>query len=405
MIDCHVSHKEEVLSILQRVVPNDGASQVPLHEPVFGVTELEFLQDCIHSGWVSSVGPYVERFEADICEYTGASYAVAVVNGTSALHIAYLVAGVQPGDEVLMPALTFVATANAASYCGAIPHYVDSSLDDFGVCPDKLSEYLSKSVYIKDGVCISKKSGRVIRGLCVTHVFGMPAKLQQLQKICDQYRLKLIEDAAEALGSFYHGQHVGLHSFCGVLSFNGNKIMTTGGGGVLLTNNRSVALKAKSLSTTAKKHGKPWEYDYEEIGYNYRMPNINAALGCAQLKSLGSVLVKKRELSKRYRIASDGMAGINFQAESQEVKSNYWLNALVCPFATLQERDEALKHVNSKGYSCRPIWKLLSDLSMYRNCQSMDLSGAKKLECRVINLPSSANLVGYDNAKNSNSHE
>jgi len=345
--------------------------------------------ECIETGWVSSVGKYVDLIEEKLCEFTGAKYAIAVVNGTAALHLAYMMAGVKNGDEVLVPALTFIASANAVTYCGATPHFVDSNENDLGVCPIKLDDYLSEIAEVNNGFCINRNTGKVIRALCVTHIFGLPAQLKKLKAVCDKYNIALIEDAAEALGSFYQGEHVGHYGLCGIISFNGNKITTTGGGGALLTDDADIAKRAKHLSTTAKIPAESWEYRYDAIGYNYRMPNINAALGCAQLENLPIMLEKKRKLADRYRKSIAKIEGVNFISESEENQSNYWLDAVKCDFENVDDRNACLKILNNQGFGCRPIWELLSDQNVYQSSPKMNLDVAQLLAKNIINLPSS----------------
>ena len=381
--------QEKLLQTLDAVIPTSIKRPVALHEPAFFGNELKYVTECIETGWVSSVGKYVDLIEERLCQFTGAKYAVALVNGTAALHLAYLIAGVKVGDEVLVPALTFIATANAVTYCGATPHFVDSNEIDLGVCPVKLDEYLSEIAEIKNGVCVNRNTCKVIRALCVTHIFGLPAQLKPLKAICDKYNIALIEDAAEALGSYYEGKHVGHYGCCGVLSFNGNKITTTGGGGALLTNDAEFAKRAKHLSTTAKIPAERWEYRYDAIGYNYRMPNINAALGCAQLENMSMILKKKRLLANRYRDIIETIEGITFISESENSRSNYWLNAVRCDFKSVKQRDECLKTLNVKGFACRPVWDLLSEQNIYKSNPKMNLSVAKSLAKKIINAPSS----------------
>lgn len=384
----NMSIQEELLQTLDSVILASIKRPVALHEPAFFGNELKYVSECIETGWVSSVGKYVDLIEKKLCEFTGAKYAIAVVNGTAALHLSYMMAGVNPGDEVLVPALTFIATANAATYCGATPHFVDSNEKDLGICPVKLDSYLSEIAKVQNGVCINKNTGKVIRALCVTHIFGLPAQLKPLKAVCDKYHIALIEDAAEALGSYYQGEHVGHYGLCGIISFNGNKITTTGGGGALLTDDAELAMRVKHLSTTAKIPAESWEYRYDAIGYNYRMPNINAALGCAQLENLPIMLEKKRELAHSYRNSIADTEGIEFVSERENAHSNYWLNAVKCDFEDIYDRNACLKMLNSQGYGCRPIWELLSDQGVYLANPKMNLDVAQLLAKNIINLPS-----------------
>jgi perosamine synthetase len=379
---------EQLLQGMGSIMPRPITSPVSLHEPAFFGNELKYITECIETGWVSSVGKYVDLIELKLCEITGSKYAIAMVNGTAALHIAFILAGVRGGDEVLLPSLTFIATANAATYCGATPHFVDSNEFDLGICPIKLESYLLEIAEIRDVFSINKKTGKIIRALCVTHIFGLPAQLKLLKSICDRYHITLIEDAAEALGSYYEGKHVGHYGLCGIISFNGNKITTTGGGGALLTNSPEIARCAKHLSTTAKIPAESWEYRYDAIGYNYRMPNINAALGCAQLENLFLMLEQKRKLAERYRKCFQNSAQIDSIIETAGNQSNYWLNAVRCAFSSIEERNHCLKVLNESAYCCRPIWELLTDQDIYRDCPKMNLDIAQKLVKEIINLPS-----------------
>ena len=316
---------EEVVGAIRSVV---GPKPVALHEPSFQGNEWLYLKECLDSTYVSSVGKFVDRFEDELAKCTGAKYAISVVNGTAALQIALKLAGVQPGDEVLIPALTFVATANAVSYCDAIPHFADSEERTLGIDSSKLREYLEGNSSQHSGQCINNFTGCVIRALVPMHTFGHPSDIEGLLSIARDFNLVLVEDAAESLGSFYNGQHTGTFGLFGALSFNGNKTITTGGGGAILTNSESLARHAKHLTTTAKlPHA--WEFRHDEIGYNYRMPNINAALGCAQLEQLPAKLAAKRELFSRYHAAFAGIKGVTLFKEPQNCQSNYWLQTLL----------------------------------------------------------------------------
>ncbi|MEH6591050.1 MAG: LegC family aminotransferase [Halioglobus sp.] len=373
-----------IVSALKQVM---GPQSAILHEPTFRGREWDYLKDCLDSTFVSSVGAYVDRFEEDLARFTGAEYAIAVVNGTAALHTALLLAGVSRDDEVLIPALTFVATANAVHYCGAHPHFVDSEETTLGLDARKLRDYLSKETDIRSGQCINRATGRTIRALVPMHTFGHPVDIDGLLRISEDFNLVLIEDAAESLGSYYHGQHTGTFGQTGILSFNGNKTITTGGGGAILTNDRALALRAKHLTTTAKlPHA--WEYRHDEVGFNYRMPNLNAALGCAQLEQLPQLLEEKRLLHRQYQEALSEVPGLELVTEPDGCKSNFWLQAIKLNLAQEQERDMVLAKTNGAGYMTRPIWELMSNLKPYRNHPSMDLSVSSSLARRVINLPS-----------------
>lgn len=362
-----------------------------LHEPCFAGNEWSYVKECLDSGWVSSAGKYVERFEKEIAAYTGVKHAVAVVNGTAALHTSLKLLGVSSGDEVLIPALTFVATANAVAYCGAVPHFTDSEEKTLGLNPHKLDEYLQEIAEQKSDGSYNKTSGRKIKAAVPMHTFGHPVDMDPLLEICEKYKIALIEDAAEALGSFYKGKHAGNWGELSILSFNGNKIITTGGGGAILTNNESLARQAKHLTSTAKLPHR-WAFKHDIPAYNYRMPNINAALGCAQLEQLEDFVNKKRNLAERYQNIFRDMKGIAIFKEAEFAKSNYWLNALILDKEYAQKRDKLLNLTNDNSIMTRPAWTLMYKLPMYINCPRMDLSIAESLEERIINIPSSAKL-------------
>ncbi|MBO2534267.1 LegC family aminotransferase [Rummeliibacillus suwonensis] len=358
---------------------------VPLHEPTFGDKELEYVTDCVKTGWVSSVGAYVTRFEEDLAKIVGVKRAVAVVNGTAALHIALKVAGVKTNDEVLMPALTFIATANAVSYTGAIPHFIDVSEKSLGVDPQKLDAYLEKIAVRQHDELLNKETGRVIRAVVPMHTFGHPVELDELMSVCDKYGLILIEDAAESLGSYYKGKHTGSFGKVNAMSFNGNKIATTGGGGAILTNDEQLADYAKHLTTTAKVPHR-WEYVHDEIGYNYRMPNINAALGCGQLEKVPQFIKMKRELTNYYQHLIKNIDGVQLFTEPAYASSNYWLQTLLLDKTI--ERDEVLAYLNDNGVMSRPIWQPMHYLQMYKDCPRSDLSVIEDLNKIVVNIPS-----------------
>lgn len=368
-----------------------GPEPVALHEPRFAGNEWAYLKECLDSSYVSSVGKFVDRFEADLANYTGARHAVAVVNGTAALHVALRLAGVRQNDEVLTPALTFVATANAVAYCGAVPHFVDSEERTLGMAACPLREYLQGIAEMRGGQCVNRNSGRVIRALVPMHAFGHPVDVEGLLALARDFHLALVEDAAESLGSTYHWQHTGTLGLMGTLSFNGNKTITTGGGGAILTNDSELARHAKHLTTTAKLAHR-WEYVHDEIGYNYRLPNINAALGCAQLEQLPDFLKAKREVFDRYRRAFAGMAQMRIFTEPEGCQSNYWLQALLLDESSASQRDAILAATNDAGLMTRPVWKLTHCLEPYCKCPRMPLPVAESLERRLINLPSSSFL-------------
>lgn len=381
---------DRTIQILKRVLPADRA-YIALHEPCFNGSEWTYLKNCLDSGWVSSVGQYVELFEKKLAEYVGVKHAAAVVNGTAALHLCLQMVGVAAGDEVLIPALTFVSTANAVSYCGAIPHFVDSEFRTLGLDPNKLLDYLNEIAELRTEGCFNKKSGRRIKAVIPMHTFGHPVDMDPLVDLCRKFRLELIEDAAESLGSFYKQKHTGNWGRLSIVSFNGNKIVTTGGGGAILTNDEAMFRLAKHLSTQAKLPDK-WSFNHDRIGYNYRMPNINAALGCAQLEQIDDFIVRKRSLAKKYQEVFAGEDGIEIFKEASFARSNYWLNVLVLNEEYASERDKLLESTNTQGIMTRPVWNLMHQLPMYRDCPHMDLSGAESLERRIINMPSSAFL-------------
>jgi perosamine synthetase len=378
-----------VAAVREVVGPRPGT--VPLHEPEFAGREWEYVKECIDTGWVSSVGSFVDRFERDLAAVTGCAHAVATSNGTSALHICLLLAGVRPGDEVVMPTLTFIATANAVSYAGAVPHFVDSEAVSLGVDAAKLDAHLRNIAAIEDGVCIHRRTGAAMRALVVMHVFGHPCDLDALADVAARWKLVLIEDAAESLGSTYHGRHTGNVGAVAALSFNGNKVVTTGGGGAVLSNDAALAKRAKHLTTTARTPHR-WSFLHDEVGYNYRLPNLNAALGCAQLERLASFVERKRRLAARYRQALAGVDGASFLGEPPQTASNYWLNAVVLDREHAGERDALLAALNDAGVMARPLWTLMHHLPMYAACPRSDLDVAEQMEARVVNVPSSARL-------------
>jgi aminotransferase in exopolysaccharide biosynthesis len=361
---------------------------IPLHAPVFNGNEQKYVADTIQSTFVSSVGAYVDRFERDIVDYTGSPRAVATVNGTAALHIALKLAGVLPGELVITQPLTFVATCNAIAYCNAEPVFIDVDRHTLGLSPTAMAVWLEEYAQIDDdGLCRTKADGKLIRACLPMHTFGHPADIDGLVKVCASWNLALVEDAAESLGSFYKGRHTGTFGLLGTLSFNGNKIITTGGGGMVLTN-KELGDRAKHLTTTAKQPH-PYEYVHDEVGYNYRLPNLNAALGCAQLEQLETFISAKRELADCYATHLKG-SDLQFFTEPTNCRSNYWLNTVVCE--NKQERDALLKATNDKSVMTRPIWALMNHLPMYASSRKGDLTQAEWLEARVVNLPSSVQL-------------
>ncbi|MBF0232994.1 MAG: LegC family aminotransferase [Desulfamplus sp.] len=376
-----------IIDALKSVIPVDKIPAA-LHEPTLTGNECNYLKDCLDSTYVSYVGQYVDKFESMLVEFTGVKKAVAVVNGTSALHIALKLAGVEAGDEVLTPALNFVATANAITYCGAIPHFVDSEERTLGLDPDKLKDYLNDISSVNSKICTNKRTGRRIKSVIPMHTFGHPVDIDPLAELCREFKLEMIEDAAESLGSYYKGAHTGNHGKLSILSFNGNKIITTGGGGAIITNDENLGALAKHLTTTAKIPHR-WEYRHDHIGYNYRLPNINAAIGCAQMEQLPTFLSHKRRLAESYQKAFQGIEGIVCFKEPSLARSNYWLNVLLIDKDFSGKRDEILEKTNNSGIMTRPAWALMHTLPMFTECPAMDLSCAISLAGRLINIPSS----------------
>lgn len=382
----------KVLCALQQVIPRESDQQfISLHEPRFAGNEWTYVKECLDTGWVSSVGKFVDRFEADLASYTGHKYAVAVVNGTAALHVCLQLVGVKADDEVLIPSLTFVATANAVTYCNAIPHFVESEEATLGIDAQKLETYLTKIAAVRNGESVNTQSGRRIKAVMPMHTFGHPVDLDGLTQVCARFHLELVEDAAEALGSTYHGRHVGHWGRMSALSFNGNKVITTGGGGAILTNDEHLARQAKHLTTTAKVPHR-WAFNHDHIAYNYRLPNINAALGCAQLEQLPHFLQNKRALAQSYAQALEGIEGVRFVTEPKHAHSNYWLNALLLDESHSKYLEPLLELTNAQNLMTRPAWTPLHQLPMYQECPRMNLSVAQSLAQRLLNLPSSAHL-------------
>jgi perosamine synthetase len=387
--ETHSSFAAVVCDAIRSVV---GSGSVALHEPRFSGNEWKYLKDCLDSTFVSSVGKFVDRFENDLASYCGAKHAVAVVNGTAALQVALRIAGVQNGNEVLVPALTFVATASAVVQSGATPHFIDSEERTLGVNPRALREYLTQISERRDALCVNRFTGRVIRAVIPMHTFGHPVDLDGLMGVARDFNLILVEDAAESLGSLYHGRHTGTFGLMGTLSFNGNKTITTGGGGAILTNDTELAKHAKHLTTTAKVPHR-WNFDHDEIGYNYRLPNLNAALGCAQLEQLSGYLESKRRLYECYRTAFSQTGRVSVFGEPTGCRSNYWLQTLVLDESVAHKRDEILATTNAAGLMTRPAWNLLHRLVPYAKYPRMELPVAEALERRIVNLPSSSFLA------------
>lgn len=361
---------------------------VPLHAPCFIGNEKKYLNECIDSTFVSSVGKFVDRFEEMVAEYTGAKCAVVCVNGTNSLHMAMLLAGVERGDEVITQPLTFIATANAISYIGAHPVFLDVDIDTMGLSALKMREWFQENTELRNNECFNKITGRRIKACVPMHTFGHPVHLEELISLCEEYRIELVEDAAESMGSFYKDRHTGTFGKVGAISFNGNKTITTGGGGMLLFMDEELGKKAKYLTTQAKVPHR-WKFVHDHIGYNYRMPNINAALGCAQMEHLQEFVDNKRDLVQKYA-AFFKNTDIQFFTEPADCKSNYWLNVVLLKDKVA--RDQFLEETNNAGIMTRPVWQLMNRLPMFSSCQCGDLSNAEWLEARVVNIPSSVRL-------------
>lgn len=380
-------------SIVERIRRVTGGNRVPLHEPSLRGKELAYVTECIQTGWVSSVGSFVDRFERDLAAYTGAAHAVVVCNGTSALQIALLLAGVRQDDEVLIPALSFVATANAVRHNGAWPHFVDSEARTLGLHPQALDAYLNETGERRKCGYINRRTGRRISAVVPMHTFGHPVDMPALAEVASRHGISIVEDAAESLGSFLDGRHTGNVGVCATLSFNGNKIVTTGGGGAIITNDAALARQAKHLTTTAKQPH-PWAFFHDEVAYNYRLPNLNAAVGCAQLERIEAFVDAKRELARRYADAFSDVEGVTLFLERPGTRVNYWLQTLVLSENLASQRDEILKATNAVGVMTRPVWELLNTLPMYRDCPSAPLPVAQNLARRIVNIPSSPQLAG-----------
>jgi perosamine synthetase len=375
---------KEITDYIKSLYP--GKDFIPLHAPVFIGNEKKYLNDCIDTTFVSYVGQYVTRFEEMICQYTGAKYAVAIVNGTCALQVALQIAGVKPGDEVITQSVNFVATANAIIFAQAIPVFIDSDKSTLGLSDEKLEEFLVNNCKLNDkGECINISTNKRIAACVPMHVFGHPVQIDKIIEVCKKYNITVVEDAAESVGSFYNNQHTGTFGVMSILSFNGNKTVTTGGGGMILTNDESLAKRAKFITTTAKTPH-PWEFYHEESGYNFRLTNVNAAIGCAQMELLPAFIENKRQLASLYFNFFENK-GFTFYSEPIKCKSNYWLNLLFLKDRT--ERDNFLKYTNENGVMTRPFWTLMHKLPMFQNFQHTNMETAQWLEDRGVNIPSS----------------
>lgn len=362
---------------------------VPLHAPLFIGNEKKYLDECIDTTFVSSVGKFVDRFEEEIATYTGAKKAVVCVSGTNALHMAMMLVGVQRDDEVLTQALTFIATCNAISYIGAHPVFIDVDMETLGLSPKAVQTWLEKNAELKNNICYNKKTGRRVKACVPMHTFGHPVKIDELAQICNEWHIELVEDAAESIGSLYKGQHTGTFGKVGAISFNGNKTITTGGGGMLLFQDEELGKLAKHLTTQAKVPHR-WAFVHDHIGYNYRMPNINAALGCAQLENLDRYIENKRETAQIYTDFFKNIPDITFFTEPEDCRSNYWLNVIILKDKIAQQ--EFLEYTNNHGVMTRPVWELMNRLDMFKHCESDGLKNTEWLADRIVNIPSSVRL-------------
>lgn len=381
------AHVADIVARIERVLDRDGAP-VALHEPRFAGNEKRYLADCIDTGWVSYAGPYVARFEAALAATCGVRHAIAVANGTVALEMALRLAGVERGDEVIIPDLTFVASANAVAHCGAIPHLADSGEASLGLDPDKLARHLDAIAETSGGACCNRLTGRRIAAVMPMHTFGHPVDMDTLAEVAARWRLAIVEDAAESLGSTYRGAPVGRHGRLAAVSFNGNKIVTTGGGGAILTDDDGLARRARHITTTAKLPHR-WEFVHDEVGYNFRLPSINAAVGLAQIEQLPEFLAAKRRLAARYRAAFAGCNAARIHDDQPWACSNAWLVPLLLQPDLAHLRDPLLTATNDNGIMTRPAWRLMHRLPMFAACPRMDVSVAEGLEARLISLPSS----------------
>ena len=378
---------DSLFSLIRELYPN--RNPILLHEPVFKGREKALLAETIDSTLVSSVGPHVVKFEEEIAKFTGAKYAIAAVNGTSALHMALILAGVEDGTEVLTQALTFVATANAIHYCRAHPILVDSERESLGMCPDKLEQFFKMETRRgPDGFCYNKTTGRKIAACVPMHVVGHPVQIDRIMEICQTHGVEVVEDAAESLGSYTHGRHTGTIARLSALSFNGNKIITTGGGGMILTSDPILAARAKHLTTTAKQPHK-WDFYHDEVGYNYRLPNLNSALGLAQMEQLPLFIKSKRETADQYR-AFCQKHGLEFADQPPQTQSNFWLCSIL--LKNKSERDQFLSAAHESGILVRPVWNLMSELPAFKKCQATNLDVANDIRERMVNLPSSVRI-------------
>lgn len=377
----------EVISFIRELYNNEDV--IPLHSPVFMGNEKEYLNVCIDTTFVSSVGKFVDRFEQDMAKYTGAKNAVVCVSGTNALHMSLMLVGVERDNEVLTQALTFIATCNAISYIGAHPVFIDVDLTTMGFSPDAMKNWLMKNAIIRNGECWNKNTGRKVKACVPMHTFGHPVRIEEIAALCEEWYIELVEDAAESIGSTYKGKHTGTFGKVGAISFNGNKTITTGGGGMMLFNNEELSAYAKHITTQAKVPHR-WEFRHDYIGYNYRMPNINAALGCAQLENLDRFISNKRQTAAEYAEFFKNIDGIDFFTEPEDCFSNYWLNVVILKDKNAQL--EFLQESNDNNVMTRPIWELMNRLPMFDKCENDGLENTIWFADRVVNLPSSVRL-------------
>ena len=382
----------ELISFIREIY---GVGPIPLHRPAFEGNERNYLHDCIDSNFVSSVGARVSEFESTVAEFCGASHAIATVNGTAALHVSLIVAGVKPGDEVISQALTFIATANAINYVGAKPVFIDVDYDTLGLSPSALKAWLKANVMVQNGCAINRITGSRITACVPMHTFGNPLKIKEVVQVCAEYGIAVVEDCAESLGSYVGKRHTGSFGLLSTFSFNGNKIITTGGGGMIVTDDPDLAARVKHLTTTAKRPH-PYEFFHDEIGFNYRLPNLNAALGLAQMELIQQMLAIKREVANRYRTFCREM-GLAYVETIEGTTTNHWLNAILLD--NYEERNTLLEQTNAAGVMTRPIWQLMSALPMYAACQNDGLKNSRLLVKRIVNLPSSVPENQFDRLK------
>lgn len=382
-----LSTNKKIIDFIQNLFP--GKDYIPLHEPLFIGNEREYVLDAINSTFVSSVGKYVDRLEQMVRDFTGAKYAVATTNGTSALHMALILAGVEQGDLVITQPFSFVATCNAISYIKAEPYFVDIDDSTLGLSYDALKTFLNDHTFIDNQQCYHKETNRRISACVPMHTFGMPVEIDSIVSICEAFHIKVVEDAAESLGSIYKGQQTGTFGLLGTYSFNGNKTITCGGGGIIVTNDEQLGKLAKHLTTQAKLPHK-WAFKHDQVGYNYRLPNLNAALACAQMEQLDVFLKNKRDTAKKYENFFASLPGVKFIKENQNSKSNYWLNAIL--FEDHSSQQEFLEYSNSNGVMTRPGWDLLNTLPMYPHQSNEELTNARKIHSLLVNIPSSVSL-------------